>query len=106
MSENQEENLYTRPTSAFIPTQPQDQEDEITQEEIEINSNVGLIRELVSHLESRVGYFASVDSIPYEVLTNANEHMHLTLAHKLTKDILAEELRQIRETMNAYGKPV
>lgn len=104
MSSVDSDNLYPNNGEYFSLRAPRDQLVEAKQEEREAYSHVKLIKEMVGRLEGRVAFYASVDSVPDETLTNPEEFMHVIAANKLTRENLKRELEGLEVLIKEHIK--
>lgn len=102
MPNQAEDNLYPTSTEYFVPQAPADQDEGAREQKAEVESSKAVLQDIVDHLQSRVDFYTSVDSIPEELHTDPTQFMHAVAANKLARDNLATELDAIRRIIRDH----
>lgn len=98
-----EVNLYPS-SGAYRPQELVKRKREAKNEEAQAAQMLPLIKEIVQRFEERIKFYASVDSIPAEVLLDPAETMHVLAANKQTKQILEAETEYLKGMIDDFTR--
>lgn len=71
--------------------EPTQQVTETSQKRTDTLAQLPLLKEVLEHIDARIAFYDSVNSVPEEVHTKPEEFMHVIAANKLTRDNLLAE---------------
>lgn len=98
------DNLY-QPRGGLIMSEPETQKVERDVEVTKTLAQLPVLEAEVEHLESRIAFYESVNSIPEESLVRPDDFMHIVASNKLTAQNLKNErddlIGRIREASKA-----
>jgi hypothetical protein len=92
-----DEDLYPNDSSYWLPTEPVEQELERKNEQAKTLEAVNVLQDVVERLNTRIAYYASVDSIPDEVKLDPVAFMTMHNTNQLVRDNLRIEKENIED---------
>lgn len=100
------DNLYPNDGAVYLGafTEPEAQKTAKAETQRAVEQAAPMIKKMIEHLETRIAFYSSVDSIPGEVIDSPNtEAVRIKLsANKQTKTDLNEELNTLKAILTEF----
>jgi hypothetical protein len=91
MAEVDSENLYPNDGEYFSPAAPALQQKNAKQQQDDTLEELPLIKAVLKHLDERIAFYDTLDSIQVDIETDAQIFQKIHAAHKLCRDALKTE---------------
>lgn len=99
-----DEDLYPNDSSYWLPTEPKEQKLARKKEQAKTLEAINILKEVVSRLEERIQYYASVDSIPDEVKFDPPAFLNMHNANQMVRNNLRQEKEYIQSLIDAHKR--
>lgn len=105
MNDQVEDNLLPNEGSTYYkPEQPEERKEEESAERAKVIGGMPLIDDIIAHLDERIAFYDSIESITSDVKTKPEEHLRTVLANDMTKRSLIQEKEHWTGLKDTYAK--
>lgn len=99
-----EDNVMPNDGTYFTPKEPVEQTISRKKERARTLEALPILKELVKHLEKRIEFYGSVDSIPDDVKKDPTKFMNMHNSNEMTRANLISEKEYIESLLDANAK--
>lgn len=102
MSDLDTDNLMPGGGAPWLPTEDQEQKNELLTEKANVFNALPLIQEIIGRFEEKIKFYESVKSIPNELKANPEAFMHMAVANEQTVVSLVGEKNYLEGLLDEY----
>ena len=99
-----DDDLYPNDGTYFLPREPKEQRIARKKENAKVLESIDVITDLIKHLDDRIAFYASVDSIPAEVKVNPDQFLIMHNANEQTRNNLNQERELLISILDTYQR--
>lgn len=96
------DDLYPNDSGFDLSAMPIERVQEERTEASKVAASYPILDDLIDHLQARIDFYSSIDSIDVDFTENPETHQRLMYAHRVIKNDLTQELNTIRGLKEQY----